>query len=208
MHRLRRVRIAYVLAALGALAAAGALVVALGMGGNSGDESTVPPEHIDIGGGNGPRSCVVRSLRLTQARFITVRRSAVVNQPVRATVTVVKPDGSRSTASATTTLRETATATGSALVKVKVTGRAGVCARAVRPRDAQRRADAAALGRARERAQALAGPALRRAESQALPGLERRTQAQARAAAERELRAALPRARAEAERRAARAGGA
>src|SRR6266576_1793086 len=122
MHHLRRIRIAYVLAALGALAAAGALIVALGDGGSSGSESTVPPEHVDIGGGKGPRSCVVRSARLSAERTITATRTATVSQPVHATVTVVKPDGSRSKASATTTVKETAALTGRARLKVKVTG--------------------------------------------------------------------------------------
>jgi hypothetical protein len=144
---------------------------------------------------------------LAADRTITATRSATVSQPVKATVTVVKPDGSKSNASATTTVRESATLTGRAVLKVKVTGRGAVCARASSPEEAQRRADAAARKRARSQARALVEPSLRRAEAQARPGLEQRMQAEARAAAQREVQAAVPKARAEAERRAAQAAG-
>ena len=49
MRHLRRIRIAYVLAAVGALLIAGALIAALGNGPKS-NGGSVPPQHVDIGG--------------------------------------------------------------------------------------------------------------------------------------------------------------
>jgi len=200
MGHLRRIRVAYVLAAIGAAAVAVALVAALG-GGSSSKSPAPPPRQVEIGGDKGPRSCVVRSVPLSETRTLTDTRTATATAPVRVTATATI-GGSVVRATVADTLRESATVTGKSRFTLKVSGRAAVCARAASPEEAQRRADAAATPRARRQARTLLRKAIDRAEPPARASLEARTRAEAKAAAGKRLRAALPAARAEAARRA------
>src|SRR5436305_13679177 len=111
MERLRRIRIAYVLAALGAVAVVVALVNASG-GGSGSNPQKVPPQHVDIGPGTGRRSCVVRVVPLSASRTVTDSETASATTPLRVTATTTSPLG-RSTAEISTTCTVPARATGS-----------------------------------------------------------------------------------------------
>ena len=61
-------------------------IATLGGGSGSGDRQSGPPGHVDIGGGTGPRSCVVRGQRRSASRTLTSTRTATATVPVRVTV--------------------------------------------------------------------------------------------------------------------------
>src|SRR5205823_3714898 len=145
-----RIRIAYVLAALGAVAVALALIATLGGGGGgSGGSPGTEPRQVEIGGGKGPRSCVVRAAPVSETRTLTATETATASAPLRVTATGRPGRLGVSRATVATVVKQSATVTGRSGFTVKVTGRASVCARAASPEEAQRRADAAAKARAR-----------------------------------------------------------
>src|SRR5947208_16950573 len=126
MERLRKIRIAYVLGVLGAAAAAVAVVSTLGGGSDKHPSTPTPPQHVDIGGGTGPRSCVVRSVPATATRTLSDKETSTARAPVRVTVTTKGTLG-ESKAEISTTVRQRATVTGTVRVTVKVKGRGAVC---------------------------------------------------------------------------------
>src|SRR3954471_8468223 len=93
MERLRRIRIAYVLGVLGAAAAAVAFVSALGGSSDKPRSTTAPPEHVDIGGDTGPRSCVVRSAPVSVTRTLSDTETSRASAPVRVTATETGSSG-------------------------------------------------------------------------------------------------------------------
>ena len=130
MRHLRRIRIAYVLAVLGAVAVALALIATLGSGGGgSGGSPGAQPRQVEIGGGKGPRSCVVRAAPASATRTLTDRETATASAPVRVTATE-RAGGSVARATVSTVVKQSATVTGRSGFTVRVTGRASVCARA------------------------------------------------------------------------------
>ncbi|MFL5886289.1 MAG: hypothetical protein ACJ77M_14550, partial [Thermoleophilaceae bacterium] len=197
MERLRRIRIAYVLGAIGLLAIAGVLVVTLSNDDSAKKPAPPGPQRVEIGGGKGPRSCVVRSAPLSETHTLSDSETSTASAPVRVTA-AENVGGSVARATVSNRVTEAATATGRSSFTLNVKGRAAVCARAKSPEEAQRRADAVARRRAEKQARALLKAALARTEGPARSKLVARTHAEATAAARARLEAALPAARADA----------
>jgi hypothetical protein len=203
MSHLRRIRIAYVLGAVGAALVAGAVIAIAGRDDAGGAQKS--PPRVDIGGGSGPRACAERSVPLRTTRLLAETETASARAPVRVTATVTGLEGSISKATASDVVRQSATVTVRTRLTVRAAGRAGVCARSSSAAGARRRAAAAAEQRAVRQARRLLPRAVEREEAKVRPALAARARTEAKVVAAKRLRAALPAARAEVTRRASRA---
>src|SRR5256885_9257310 len=124
MERLRRIRIAYVLGAIGAAVVAAALIVTLASGGGSKKPpGQQPPQQVEIGGGKGPRSCVVRSAPLSETHTLTDSETSTASAPVRVTATE-SVGGAVARATVSNQVTETATVAARSSFTLKVNGRA------------------------------------------------------------------------------------